>query len=349
MTKGIFRPLAVLALGAVLCLLPAGCQTPPQGAETTVFAMDTVMRLTAYGAGGQQAIDQGVEQLYALEAKLSVTRQDSFLSALNQAGPQGAQAPDQETLDLLSDALDLCALTGGALDITAYPAVRAWGFTTGEYRVPDREELEQLAGKIDYTAVEVDRTANRAALPQGMELDLGAVAKGCAGDRLSALFRQAGVTSALLDLGQSTIQAVGARPDGSPWRIGIQDPWGEGYLGVLELTDRAMGTSGGYQRYFEQDGQRYWHIIDPDTAAPARTGLASVTVIGPSGLVCDGLSTALFVMGAEEGTRFWRDHPELDIEVLFMTDEGELLLTPGLEGAFSLAQSYEDWGVTVLS
>ena len=109
-----------------------------------------------------------------------------------------------------------------------------------------------------------------------------------------------------------------------------------------------MGTSGGYQRFFEQDGETYWHILDPDTAAPARSGLSSVTVVGPSGLVCDGLSTALFVMGLEEGAQFWRDHPELEVELLFVTDDGTIYVTPGMEAKFSLAQGYEDREVQVL-
>ena len=106
---------------------------------------------------------------------------------------------------------------------------------------------------------------------------------------------------------------------------------------------------GGYQRYFERDGQTYWHILDPETAAPARSGLAGVTVVSPSGLVCDGLSTALFVMGLEEGAQLWRDHPELEFEAVFIGQDGSVSITSGLEGAFTLAQGYEDREVTILS
>ena len=225
--------------------------------------------------------------------------------------------------------------------------MEAWGFTTGEYRVPNQAELEELGDHIDYTRVSLDQES--ASLPDGMKLDLGAVAKGYTADRLAKLAQERDITSALLDLGQSTILALGAKPDGSPWRIGIQDPQGESYLGVLELEGQAMGTSGGYQRYFERDGVRYWHIIDPATAAPARSGLLSVTVVSPSGLACDGLSTALFVMGLERGTQFWRDHPELEFEALFILEDGSLALTSGLKDSFTLAQGYEDREVEVLS
>lgn len=337
---------AALVLGLLLSL-PAGCQVEDVEEESRIFAMDTVMTLTYHGQdreSGREAIEEGVAAVYELEDLLSATAPDSEISALNEAG-QAHLSPD--TAQLLSAALELCALTGGALDITAYPAVEAWGFTTGEYRVPNQAELEELGDHIDYTRVSLDQES--ASLPDGMKLDLGAVAKGYTADRLAKLAQERGITSALLDLGQSTILALGAKPDGSPWRIGIQDPQGEGYLGVLELEGQAMGTSGGYQRYFERDGVRYWHIIDPATAAPARSGLLSVTVVSPSGLACDGLSTALFVMGLERGTQFWRDHPELEFEALFILEDGSLALTSGLKDSFTLAQDYEDWEVEVLS
>ena len=337
---------AALVLGLLLSL-PAGCQVEDVEEESRIFAMDTVMTLTYHGQdreSGREAIEEGVAAVYELEDLLSATAPDSEISALNEAG-QAHLSPD--TAQLLSAALELCALTGGALDITAYPAVEAWGFTTGEYRVPNQAELEELGDRIDYTRVSLDQES--ASLPDGMKLDLGAVAKGYTADRLAKLAQERDITSALLDLGQSTILALGAKPDGSPWRIGIQDPQGEGYLGVLELEGQAMGTSGGYQRYFERDGVRYWHIIDPATAAPARSGLLSVTVVSPSGLACDGLSTALFVMGLERGTQFWRDHPELEFEALFILEDGSLALTSGLRDSFTLAQGYEDREVEVLS
>ena len=349
MTKRIRRPLAVLLAGA-MALTASGCAgAPTQAAQTTIFAMDTVMNLTLYGRDEQadrEALGQMVEQIYDLEGVLSATDGESELSALNQAGGEPVQL-SPELAHLLEQALELCEVTGGALDITAAPAVRAWGFLSGDYRIPEQEELEELQGRIDYTRVEL-KDGGWATCPAGMELDLGAVAKGYLGDVLSEWLREAGYSSALLDLGQSSIQAVGSKPDGTAWRIGIQDPEGEGYLGVLELQEGAVGTSGGYQRYFEEDGVRYWHIMDPDTAAPARSGLTSVTVVGTSGLVCDGLSTALFVMGLEEGTRFWRDHPDLSFDVIFVAEDGGIYVTAGLEDDFALADGYKDREVTVL-
>lgn len=352
--KGIFRRTRCLALAAaVACALLSGCRSEPKQAKSTIFAMDTVMTLTICGtdqAACQQTLDQAVERIYQLERTLSVTSQDSDVYAVNHAGGAWTEVA-QETQEVLERAVYLCGATQGALDITAYPAVLAWGFTSGEYRVPDRQELERLSARIDYAKLELDPAGGLVRLPGEMALDLGAVTKGYTGDVLARLVEQArdsGVTCAILDLGQSSIQTVGTKADGTPWRIGIQDPAGEGYLGVLEVTDQAVGTSGGYQRYFEADGQRYWHIIDPGTAAPARSGLAGVTVVSGSGLDCDGLSTALFVMGLEDGADFWRTHPELNFEAIFVSDDGAVSITAGLEDSFSLTQNYETREVTVL-
>ena len=377
------RRFAALAVLTALLLTLPGCgrQTVQESAQ--LLTMDTVMTLTVYGtdkAACQAVLQEGQDRLYDLDRRLSATGSDgSDIYALNHAGGRPV-ALTGDTAQLLGKALDLCAMTDGALDLTAYSAVEAWGFTGGDYRVPAQSELDALAAKIDYTQVKLDRDSSQASLPDGMALDLGAVAKGWAGDILSQLVRDAdGVDGALLNLGQSTIQTVGAKPDGSAWRIGIQDPLGEGtalaeltqqaartgdasqapaiqteqgsYLGVLELTDRAMSTSGGYQRCFVQDDEIYWHILDPKTAAPARTGLASVTVVADSGLLCDGLSTALFVMGLDRGVQFWQtwhDHKDVSFDCIFITDDGSVYLTPGLADAFTLADG-QNREVTVLS
>lgn len=337
-----------LALGAALALmvgLLTGCRA--KAAESTVFAMDTVMSLTVYGGKGEEAVEEATELIYDLQDLLTATDENSPLYALNHAGGAWTDL-DGDLLALLSDSKALCEKTGGALDITAYPAVQAWGFISKDYRVPDEEELADLASRIDYTALELDLKGSWARLPGGMEVELGAVAKGYTGDRLAQLMAELGVESAIFSLG-GNVQAVGSKPDGSSWRVAIQDPDGQGNLAIVEVTDKAVVTSGGYQRYFEQDGVTYWHILDPDTAAPARTGLKSVTVIGPEGLVCDGLSTALFVLGEEQGMAFWRDHPELGVELVFVREDGSVAITAGLEDSFTLGDGFTDREVQVLS
>ena len=335
---------------ALLCALLfslTACAPSMEEISNTYLAMDTVMNLTIYHDDPESGVDRvyqdEVQGIYDLERLFSVVDEDSDIHNLNANCGQLVEI-GPETAELLAEALTLCEETGGALDITAYPAVKAWGFTTGEYRVPGAAELTELAGRIDYTRVELE--GETACISEGMMLDLGAVAKGYTADRLTGTFRDVGVEHALLDLGQSTIAAIGARPDGNPWRIGIQDPAGTDYLGVLELNDQSMGSSGNYQRYFEENGVRYGHIIDPDTAAPAHSGLAGVTVVADSAFLCDGLSTALFVMGLEDASQYWADNR--DFEAIFIGDSGDITITPGLKDSFSLAEGYTDREVNVL-
>ena len=336
----------VLAAGAVL----TGCggEQKVSSQSSQVFAMDTVMLLTVYGDQAQQGLDQAEQTIQKLEKLWSATDENSEIWALNHSGGNWVEL-SEDTREILSRGLELCALTDGALDITAYSAVQAWGFPTGVYRVPDEAELERLVGTIDYTQLELDEQTGQARLPEDMSLDLGAVAKGRLGEVLSQDLKELGVTSALLELG-GNIQTVGTKPDGSRWRVGIQDPNSQegGYLAIVEVADQAVVTSGDYQRYFEQDGQTYCHIMDPATAAPADSGMDSVSIVGSDGTVCDALSTALFVMGEEKGAQFWKDHPELDFEAIFVSQDGTIAVTEGLEEHFTLADGYQDREVTVI-
>ena len=326
------RRLSLLCI--VLLLLLTGCSAS-EPCRRELMAMDTFMTLSVYAqspAAGEALLEEAAGEIRRLEGLLSVTDPGSEIYQVNHGGAVSLSEPVRE---LLEKALELCRETGGALDVTVYPAVRAWGFTTGEYRVPEEAELSALVENVGYGRVSLD--GDRLVLPEGVELDLGSVGKGWTGDRLTALFREAGVSSAIMELG-GNVQALGTKPDGAPWRVAVQAPGG-GYAGVLEIADKAVVTSGGYQRYFEQDGETYIHIIDPATGRPARTGLASVTIVADSGLQGDGLSTALFVMGREKAEAFWRRNPEFDF--ILLGEDGTAAITEGLEECFSLYGGWE--------
>lgn len=312
-----------------------------------LYAMDTYFILSAYGPEGEEALNQCEEKVMALEAALSVTQNDSDVVKVN---TKGTAVVSEDTFLLIQKALTLCEETGGALDITLYPVLREWGFTTDSYQVPDEQELKLLLEKVDYQGIVAEESDRNIQVPQGAELDLGAVAKGYTGDCLIEIMQQNGVSSAMLDLG-GNVQTLGSKPDGSPWRIAIRDPFymnGEAgsvnEVGVLEVIDKCVITSGSYERYFEENGERYWHILDPADGCPADSGLVSVTVVGDSGVRCDGLSTALFVMGKDEAVDFWRQAN--DFEMILMTEDRELYITEGLEESFVCS---EGWNATVIS
>lgn len=316
----------------------------PEAAEKhsrVVFAMDTVMELTVY-AGDDAILDEATQRITDLENKLSVTLESSEIHTLNSTG---TAVLSEDTAALIADALYLCESTEGALDITVYPVVRAWGFTTGDYRIPSYDELDALLETVDHTAVTLNGLS--ASVPDGVQVDLGSVAKGYTGDVLCELLRENGITSALLNLG-GNVQAVGGKPDGTPWKIAVQHPTdSSSYLGALTLTDKAAITSGGYERYFVgDDGQTYWHIIDPVAGRPADNGILSVTIVGESGLLCDAMSTALFVMGLDGAAEYWRIHEGFD--AIIVMDDGSVHITEGLTDSFTLMDAYKDVKLTVI-
>lgn len=327
-------------LSALLFLTGCSAESSPEPVQGTFFAMDTVMDFTIYGESG--LIDQSESLIASLESLVSVTDTGSELYAINQTGSGTLTG---KASSLMEQALEICRRTDGALDLSIYPIVRAWGFTTGSYQVPDEEAIQSLLPLVDYTQIQYDAATGVVTLPEGMEIDLGSVAKGYAGQLAAQMLRNSGVESALLNLG-GNVQTVGAKPDGSPWQIGIKDPQGEDAMMVLSVEDQAVVTSGGYERYFEQDGQTYWHIMDPSTGHPADSGLISVTIVGDEGVVCDGLSTALFVMGLEKAADLWAQSG--DFEAVFVTASGEVYITEGLRDRFALTEQYADTPVSVI-
>lgn len=333
------KMLIVPLLLGVLAL--SGCTFgQPQTAEASFFAMDTVMHFTVYG--NDALLKDAQDVITDIESKVSVTNPDSELYTVNQ---NGSGALTGRAADLMEHTLSICQRTNGALDLSIYPIVRAWGFTTGNYQVPEESTITDLLSHVDYTKVQYDTTTGMVTLPDEMEIDLGSTGKGFAGQQAAALLREKGVTSALLNLG-GNVQTIGTKPDGSPWEIAIQDPEKNVPMMVVSINDQAVVTSGGYERYFEQDGRTYWHIMDPSTGHPADSGLRSVSIIGDDGLSCDGLSTSLFVMGLEKAAELWAQSD--DFEAVFVTDTGEVYITEGLSDHFALTKDYSDTPVNLI-
>lgn len=312
-------------------------------ATTELFAMDTYVTVTAYGPDAEIALTKATDKLTELERLWSVTDANSDIYAVNHSGGQ-AVSVSYETADLLSFALQMAKDTNGALEPTIYPVLTAWGFTTGENHIPSDIEITALLKNVGYERVGLE--GSNVQLVDGMMLDLGAVGKGYSGDLFAQVLRDNGITSALLDIG-GNIQAVGTKPDGSPWRLGLRDPFSGGTLGVLEISNMAVVASGNYERYFiGEDGKPYGHIIDPATGHPAETGLASVTVIAEEGRLCDALSTALYVMGPDRAVKYWRQHHNFDM--ILITGDGEIYLTDGVVDTFTLDNYHSNMKVNVI-
>ena len=298
--------------------------------STQLFAMDTVMTLNAYGDDAQTALDAASAEITRLDALLSISSDEGDIKPLNE-NKTGEVSDD--TAALLSRAMEVATSTDGAFDFTIAPIMDAWGFSTQNYRVPSAEELLTLLTKVDYHQVSL--SGNTVTLANDAKLDLGGIAKGFTSDRVMQVFADNGVSSGIISLG-GNVQALGCKPDGSPWRVAIQDPTNpEENFAILEVTDKAVITSGGYQRYFDQDGVRYHHIIDPQTGYPAHNGLISATIISADGTLADGLSTSLFVMGLDKASAYWQAHRD-KFDAVLVTDDGTVYITEGLENVFTL-------------
>jgi thiamine biosynthesis lipoprotein len=235
----------------------------------------------------------------------------------------------------LERSLELYTSTEGAFDVAIYPIMKAWGFTDGNFKVPEAETLEELLTLTDASEILYDGEASTVSFGQeNMQIDFGGIAKGYTSARIMDIFRECEVVSGLVNLG-GNVQVYSTKTDGSLWRVAIQSPEGsDENLGILSTSDRAVITSGGYERYFEQDGVTYHHIIDPKTGYPAESGLVSVTIISADGTLADGLSTSLFVMGKDRAVDYWENHRE-EFDMILLSEDGTLYVSEGIEDSFS--------------
>ena len=315
-----------------------GCSSDrTHASEESFFAMDTVMSFTAYGPKAEEAVDAAMKEIERLDALLSTGNESSEISQLNAAG---SFLISEDTLKLLEEAESIRQSTGGLFDVTVYPLMQLWGFPTGDYRVPTQEEISSTLSLVDAAQIQIEGA--QVTLGSGQQVDLGGIAKGYASDRVMELYREYGVTSGMVSLG-GNIETLGTKPDGTDWKIGIRNPeinaasdigsGTEDVLLALEVENRAVITSGGYERYFEENGETYIHILDPRTGYPADSGLLSVTVVSEKGMLADALSTSLYIMGEADAAEYWRIHGNDEgnsFELVLVDTSGKVYATEGL-------------------
>ncbi len=291
--------------------------------------MGTSVHVEVWDANDRKAREGAADvmtEMRRIEALMSPYIEETALARLNASAHLAPQAVPAELFDLIRAATDISAASGGAFDITFAAIGHLY-----DYRDHVRPDPAVIAAKlplVDYKHLHLNRTAHSVHYARaGVRIDLGGIAKGYAVDRAIELLRAKGITSALVTAGGDS--GVLGQKDGRPWMIGIKHPRSpDEMIAVMPLVDSAISTSGDYERFFLENGQRYHHILDPKTGHPA-DACQSVTIIGPRGQLTDALSTTIFVLGPLDGLRLLQQYPEVDAVII--DHLGKLHLTPGLE------------------
>ncbi|MBR6407760.1 MAG: FAD:protein FMN transferase [Clostridia bacterium] len=312
-------------IAAAISIVLIGCTADTADYyESQMYSMDTVMTISANGSDSESAIKECEKEISRLDSLLSVTGEGDIKRINDNAG-KFVQV-SEETISLIRSAQVISERTDGAFDITSGVLSELWGFRDKNYRVPSDEEISAALQLVDYRKIEID--GDRVRVPSGMSVDLGAIGKGYASQRTHDIFSRSDVYSAMVSLG-GNVQPFGSKPDGSDWRIGIRHPDNDNAcIAVVGISDKAVVTSGGYQRYFENGGKIYHHIFDANTGRPAESGILSATVICPDGLTADALSTALYVIGADKAVGYYEKYGGFDM--ILVCGGGKVIVTSGI-------------------
>lgn len=319
--------IAVLILIGFAVFQPQDSQAEETSVSQTRLLMDTVVDVRVDAPGAADLVGETFTIMAELEHKLSRFIETSDVARINQYAGSWVEV-SSPTLELVEIAVELGHLTQGTFDVTIGAVLDLWGFGSDFKRVPTEDELAEALSTVDFRQIEIDCEGSRVRIPAGTTLDLGGIAKGFIVQKALQYLREADVSRAIVNAG-GDISVIGKRPDGNPWRVGVQDPRNPSELRwIVPLEGQSIVTSGDYQRFFEFEGRRYHHILDPRSGYPA-WGIRSVTVIGDDAVVCDAVATAIFILGWDEGREFALGLEGM--EVIVIGDKGEWF-TPGLEG-----------------
>lgn len=282
---------AALSIGILLTM--STCGPPPKEYTYNNFLFGAQCNIKFYYIGEERAkeiIDVIDLELTRLDSLLNYFSEISLVTELNRK--KRVRAPG-DIIYLFSISDSISRLTDGLFDITVAPLLETWGFYSREKKVPSQAAVEKAMELVDYGKLHISNDS--ITIDPGMKVDLGGIAQGFAVDRAALILRQRHVKSAIIDIGGEVL-AIGRAPQGRPWRVGIQNPRGQGIIETIELENRAVSTSGDYEKFFIIDGNRYPHIINPKTGTPAQK-FASVTIVAHNATYADAMSTAIAVMG----------------------------------------------------
>ncbi|WP_026486318.1 FAD:protein FMN transferase [Caldanaerobius polysaccharolyticus] len=320
----------------IVAILLSGCSAKStKPLSRTQFALDTYCTITIYDPMPQKVLDDGFKSIKDIENKMSANIKSSEVSRINEYAGIEPVKVSYDTLYVIKKAVYFADLEKGYFDVTIGPIVNLWNIGTDKARVPSPQEIKDKLPLVNYKGIVFDDKNRTIMLKnKGMSIDLGGIAKGYAADKAAETLKAEGVKHAIINLGGNVL-TIGTKPDGHPWRIGIQTPFkprGD-YLGIVEVSNKAVVTSGVYERYFEKNGMLYHHLLNPFTGYPTDNHLYSVTIITDKSVDADALSKT-FIMGLDQGMKLVKSLK--GVQAIFVTDDKQVYITPGLKGSFKI-------------
>lgn len=335
----------VLFLAALLFITSCSKRTVEPQAQSELL-LGTISRITIYDKPSEAAFKESFARLSEIEKKMTIHSDTSEIAQINRmAGLQPVKV-SEDTFEVIRLALEIAEKSGGAFDPTIGPIVQAWDIAGDHPRRPSDEEIQRLLPLVDWHQVELDEANHTVFLKQkGMVLDLGGIAKGYAADEVAKVLKRHGVKQAIINLGGNVL-VMGRKPDGTLWRIGVQDPEEDrgAYVLIVLLDDSSLVTSGPYERYLELDGVIYHHILDSTTGYPVVSDFTSVSIITRSSFLADALSTSVYALGYEKGLELVESFD--DVEAIFFTEDHTILVSDGVrEGTVQFSITNEKYSL----
>lgn len=300
------------------------------------FMLNTYITITLYDTEDETLFEPIFDYIKQLENILSIHIKTSDLYKLREnAGKEYTKVSD-ETIEVTKKSIEYSELSEGLFDVSLGPIIELWGIGTPEERVPSQEEIEKALLLVDYKKVKIDEEQKQIMLEkEGMFIDFGAIAKGYIADKTADKIKELGIDNAIVNLGGNVL-LLGTKSDNSDFSVGIQNPEEArgGYLGIIKASNLSVVTSGDYERYFEKDGKRYHHIINPFTGFPSDNNLKSVSIISSTSFESDALSTTILLLGLEKGLSKVNNLD--DVEAVFVTKDNKIYLSDGIKDKFEL-------------
>ena len=327
----------------IVAISCSGCSLrPEQSYDKSGIAMDTTVQLRASGPEAKAAIEEGFAKIQELDKLAGPSNEGSDVKRINDAAGKSFVSVDPAVYEMIDYSIRYSEKSQGEWDITIGPVTELWGIGTDDQRVPSDEEIKAALAKVNYKDILLRPEDHSVMLAKpGMIIDLGGIAKGYAADEVRKIYEAHHIENGLINLGASSMYAIGKNKEGKAWRIGMKHPRSEKsdtYLGIVSISNQALSTSGDYERFFIQDGKRYHHIFDPRTGRPADAGVMSDSIIidgsvEHAGMLSDLLTTALFVLGPERGLAFANSLDGIECEITGV--DGTIHATPGFKKVLS--------------